>query len=425
MDTILTKQTRHKSIGALIASVLFLCSAADADEYRDARTELIAAYQGADYPAMLLAAKKALSARPGYPGALFNLALSQTLNGDPAASLRTLEDLLTIGVDFGVADLDEFAAVRELGGWSDYQAKVESLYEPVGSADVVATHSDANFVPEGIAIDDDGQFILGSIRTGRLVRLGAAAKTLTERASHWSVFGMRFNPDGSLWFASAAVPQLAEVGDDEGQTGLFRIDVATGATIKAAILPQYEPAQVLGDLVIADDNTLYATDSLTGAIYRYYIDSNEFEILVKRGAFGSPQGLVLDNKGDYLYVADYTGGLYRVSVQDGSRVRLVVAPGITDYGIDGLYRYGDELIVIQNGVRPNRVAALQLSENGLAITSGRVLAANLEQFDEPTLGVIWGDEFYFVANSHWNRFDGENNLPDGLAGPIILKVKLD
>ncbi|MCJ7591617.1 MAG: hypothetical protein MUO51_09705, partial [Woeseiaceae bacterium] len=63
--------------------------------------------------------------------------------------------------------------------------------------------------------------------------------------------------------------------------------------------------------------------------------------------------------------------------------------------------------------------------NGLAITGGRVLAANLEQFDEPTLGVIWGDEFYFVANSHWNRFDGENNLPDGLAGPIILKVKLD
>ncbi|NQV86550.1 MAG: hypothetical protein HQ492_05690, partial [Woeseiaceae bacterium] len=123
MDTILTKQARHKSIGALITRVLFLCSAAYADEYRDARAELVAAYQQADYPAMLLAAKKALSARPGYPGALFNLALSQTLNGDHSASLRTLENLLAIGADFGVVDLDEFVAVRELDGWSEYRVK--------------------------------------------------------------------------------------------------------------------------------------------------------------------------------------------------------------------------------------------------------------------------------------------------------------
>jgi len=405
--------------------VLFLCSAAYADEYRDARAELVAAYQQADYPAMLLAAKKALSARPGYPGALFNLALSQTLNGDHAASLRTLENLLAIGADFGVVDLDEFVAVRELDGWSEYRVKVELLYRPLGSADLVATHSDANFVPEGIAINDDGQLFLGSIRTGRIVGLGDTAETLTERSSHWSVFGMRFHPDGSLWFASAAVPQLAGVGDDQGQTGLFRIDVSTGATTKAAVLPQHEPNQVLGDLIVADDNTIFTTDSLTGAIYRYYIDSNEFEVLVKRGVFGSPQGLVLDDSGDYLYVADYIGGLYRVSIQDGSRVRLSVASGITDYGIDGLYRYGDELIVIQNGVRPNRVSALKLSEFGLAIASSRLLAANLEQFDEPTLGVVRGDDFYFVANSHWNRFDGEYNLPDGLAGPIVLKVPLD
>ena len=41
-----------------------------------------------------------------------------------------------------------------------------------------------------------------------------------------------------------------------------------------------------------------------------------------------------------------------------------------------------------------------------------------------TLGVVRGDEFYFVANSHWNRFDAQNNLPGGLTGPIILRVSL-
>jgi hypothetical protein len=422
---ILTKRTQRNVIGTLFASVFFLTTAVHADDYRDARAELVAAYQAEDYSAMQLAAHKAVIARPEYPGALFNLALAYTLNDKHRDSLRILRRLLEKGVDFGVADLDEFGAVRELDGWDSYQLDVQALNEPVGIGEVVATYPDSNFVPEGIAIDDEGRLLLGSIRTGRIVRLTADPETLIEREAHWSVFGMRFHSDGSLWFASAAVPQLDDVGDDGGQTGLFRLDVSSAEVTKSAVLPQSEAAQVLGDLVIADDNTIYTTDSLTGAIYRYYIDSNEFETLVERGKLGSPQGLVLDDSGAYLYVADYIGGLYRVSTQDGSLMRLRVAASITDYGIDGLYRYGNELVVIQNGIRPHRVAALQLSENGLAINSSRVLASNLREFDEPTLGVVRGSDFFFVANSHWNQFDRENQLPDGLSGPIVFRVSLD
>ena len=99
-------------------------------------------------------------------------------------------------------------------------------------------------------------------------------------------------------------------------------------------------------------------------------------------------------------------------------------PQVSDYGIDGLYRHDDELIAIQNGIRPHRVAAFRLSDDGLSVVGHRRLAANLEAFDEPTLGTVRGDDFFFVANSHWNRFDRENQLPDGLTGPIILKLSL-
>ncbi len=419
------KRARHKLVGVILASAILILSSAHADDYREAREELIAEYQNENYPAMLLAARRAVAARPGYPAALFNLALSQTLNSDHRGSLQTLDLLLEKGVDFGASELDDFAALRELDGWSDYVAKVGSLVQPAGVADVVANYPESKFVPEGIAIDEAGELYIGSIHTGQLVRLSENPSVLVKRGDSWSVFGMRFHVDGSLWFASAAVPELADVEDDAGQTGIFRLDTSSGVITRAAVLPQYEQKQVLGDLVIADDNTIYATDSLTGAIYRYHIDSNEFETLVERGKLGSPQGLVLDESGGYLYVADYIGGLYRVSVQDGSLLRLRVADNVTDYGIDGLYRYGHELLVVQNGIRPNRIAALQLSDNGLAISRSRLLAANLEQFDEPTLGVIRGDEFFFVANSHWNRFDRDGRLPEGLSGPIILKLRLD
>lgn len=220
------------------------------------------------------------------------------------------------------------------------------------------------------------------------------------------------------------MPQFANVGDDAGQSGLFRYDTERDEISHTALLPESDDPQVLGDLVIGSDDLIYATDSLSGVLYRYRIASDTYEVIVDRGVFGSPQGLVLDATAQFLYVADYVGGLYRVTLENGDVEKVAIAANVTDYGIDGLYRYGNELIAIQNGVQPHRVAALTLDDDGLSITAARTIAANLEEFDEPTLGFVSGDDFYFVANSHWNRFDAQNELPSALSGPIILRVSL-
>jgi len=414
-----------KQAFVILALTLTAVQAAVADAYRDARAELVAAYQAADFDRMVDAAAKSLEIRPGYPGALFNLALAQVLAGNPEASLATLGLLAGKGVDFGAAEAEEFAPLRELDGWQPYLDTLERLHAPVGHATVAARLDAEDFVPEGIAMDETGDIFLGSIRHGRIVRATAEPRVISDRAGHWSVFGMRFHPDGSLWFASAAVPQLRDAGDDEGRTGLFRLDPASGAITAVAELPRSDDAQVLGDLVIAGDDALLATDSLTGAVYRYDISARRFATLVPPGELGSPQGLVLDQAGAYLYVADYIGGIYRVGLADGGLRRLAVPGHISDYGIDGLYRRGNELIAIRNGSRPHGVIAYRLADDGLAIESARTLAANLEHFDEPTLGFVRGDEFYFVANSHWNRFDRDNALPPDLEGPVVLKISLD
>jgi len=413
-----------------IRTIVFACLAmltttAVADEYGDARAELVAAYRAEDFGAMERAAQRALGARPQHPGAMFNLALAQVLNGKADASLATLQSVCTMDVDFGVEALDEFAPVRELAAWPAFALCIEHLRKPVGDAEVIASLEIDRFVPEGIAMDADGRLYLGSIHKGQLVRATPAVETLSERAGHWSVFGMRFHPDGSLWFASAAVPQLRAVGDDDGRTGLFRFDPAAGRVTDAFELARSDTPQVLGDLVIADADTLYTTDSLSGAVYRFRIKAGRFETLVPRGLLVSPQGLVLDERHESLYVADYIHGIHRISLADGSLRRVDVPATMTDAGIDGLYRHGDTLVAIQNGIRPQRVVAFRLDERGDAITARRVLAANLAEFDEPTLGFVRDATFYFVANSHWNRFDADNALPDGLAGPIVLAVPID
>jgi sugar lactone lactonase YvrE len=414
-----------KDVAIVIVLLLAAAGVCDADEYSDARADLVAAYQAQDYPAMRNAAARALAARPGYPGALFNRALAEVLDGDAGAALQTLEGLALQGIDFGVADIPEFESLKKLPGWDDYATTVEWLNEVQGNGAVVFSHDTGDFVPEGIAIGKDGELYLGSIRHGTIVRIGEVAEVLSEGKEHWSVFGMRLDGNGGLWFASASVPQYAGENAEPGRTGLFHLDLSNGEVDVRALLPEGEQAMVLGDLVIADADTIYTTESLTGAVLRYSISANEFTEVAAAGKMRSAQGLVLDASGEHLYVADYVGGLFRIALSDNALDRVTSPDSINLYGIDGLYRYADELIAIQNGIRPHRVVALELSPGGLSVTAGRVLAMNLPEFDEPTLGTVVGGDFYFVANSHWNRFDRDGNLPDGLAGPIVLKTELD
>ena len=117
----------------LIVICLLLANVALADAYSDARSELVAAYETQNFAAMQDAANKALAARPGYPGALFNLAFAKALAGDNVGSLETLGGLVATGVDYGVADIEEFAALKGLPNWQIYEDSVAALHDPTAT----------------------------------------------------------------------------------------------------------------------------------------------------------------------------------------------------------------------------------------------------------------------------------------------------
>ena len=401
-----------------------------AADYNDARQRLIAAYQQQDFAAMVAAAEDALNSRPEYPAALYNLAFAHVLNGAPDESLAVLQKLASMNIDFEVESNDAFASLRRLEGWADFEERIAAIRKPIGSATVAYELDQGDFIPEGIGFTGNGELLLGSVRYGNLLRVNenGTEQTLSNgaRAGHWSVFGIQVLDDGTAWFASSAVPQhIGHEPEDEGRAGLFRIDVQTGQIRARALLPDDGEEHVLGDVVRAETGILYTTDSIGGAVLSYDPETRAFAILVDSGKLVSPQGLVLDASGEHLYVADYNGGLFRIALADGSVGPVTTEPNVSLYGIDGLYRYGNRLVAIQNGVRPNRVVLLTLSDDGLSIIDHEILAMNLAEFDEPTLGVIRGSKFYFVANSHWNRFNRDNELPLNLRGPVILVLDLE
>ena len=106
--------------------------------------------------------------------------------------------------------------------------------------------------------------------------------------------------------------------------------------------------------------------------------------------------------------------------------RLADAPGSTSLGCDGIAWHEDAIIAVQNGVTPPRVMRFELDSSWTRIVRAEVLERNPAVADEPTLGTIVGDEFIYVANSQWEKYDERGvRIPRfALRRPVLIAVPM-
>ena len=88
--------------------------------------------------------------------------------------------------------------------------------------------------------------------------------------------------------------------------------------------------------------------------------------------------------------------------------------------------HGGAIIAVQNGVSPARVMRFTLNAAADSIVEATVIDRNSVLADEPTLGVVVGDDFYYIANSHWEKYTETGELRPGvtLRPPMILRLRL-
>lgn len=420
------------TLTALALLPLLLPAPAQAfEDYASARAALVAAYQAGDHEAALGHARAALSFRPGSPPLLSSVALLQAHLDRPGAALETLLDMADAGVIMDVSGRPEFEPVRTLDGYARLEEQQAALREPRGTYRVAARLDRPDFVPEGIARDPEGNWYLGSIRHAGITRItGAGPETFVADGAHGlgSVFGLRVDADaGLLWVSTAVVAQGAGHDPERlGRSGILRFRLEDGALVDSFWLPADGAEHVLGDLILEGDDRAVTTDSLAGAVLELDTGDGEFRTLIEPGRLTSPQGIVFDEARGVYFIADWGGGLFRFHRPSGGLERVAAPPGTMVYGIDGLYLHDGDLVAVQNLAQPHRVTRIRLDAEGRRVTGQETLARSLPEFDEPTLGTIQGDSFYLNANSHWNRFDTDNRLPDAdtLSGPLILEIPL-
>jgi hypothetical protein len=423
---------RHTLCGIALLLLAAAAVAATAEPgFVDRFKAATAAYEARDYARMEAELRAALELRPAHPTATYNLASALALRGQHEAAVETLNDLANMGLVFDPGADADFTALKGLRDYAAVRRAFARNDQPRGQAERAFRLRSPTFIAEGIAWDPQSQhFYVGSVherRIQRVLRDDTEVDFAAADSGLWSVLGMTVDTRRDLlWVATSAFPEMREAKADElGRAAVVAYRLKSGERKFRAVLDTPGP-HALGDVAVARDGTVYTTDSRGGLLYALDPEKGAFKALTRPGALASPQGLALSRDGDHLYVADYVQGLFRYAIEGGKLERLEVAGGISVYGIDGLYRWRDELIAIQNGIRPHRVVRLTLGDGGKRVRRARVLAANLKGFEEPTLGVVAKDDFYFVANSQWNRFDKEHRLPpaDQLRRPQVMRIRL-
>jgi len=287
---------------------------------------------------------------------------------------------------------------------------------------------------EGLARDpESGAFFVSSVHKRKIVRVDrqghAADFVASGRDGLWGVFALAVDPArGSLYALSAPVPEMSGFdAAEDGATGVFEFDLRTAALRRKVLLPapaERADRRAFNDLVIAADGTVYIGDGRNGAIVRLAPGAAAVTPFVPAGRLGSAQGLVLTPSGRGLYAADYARGLARVDLASGAVRFLAAPPDSVLAGIDGLAAHGAALVATQNGIKPHRLLLITPNAAEDRLETVTLLTINDPRLDEPTLGTVVGDDFYYIANSQWSHFTDKGPRLDELRPPAVLKLRL-
>ena len=398
-------------------------------EYREA----VKAYEAHDTVAFLRHASEAARLRPTHGGVLYGLASAGALAGDSIAALAALRRFAMLGYTADVDSDADLASLRGVAAFDTLRAELRRNAEPIVRSKPAFTLAKRDLLTEGLAYDSVTKtFLVGSVRHGTILRVepGGRAKEFVHAGvkGFWAPLGLRVDAARrALWVASSALPQTVGFDtSDAGRSGIFRFDLGTGALTGRYPIPRDGQPHALGDVLVARNGDVYATDSRAPAIYRVRAGADTIERFVTSPLLLSAQGLALDSAERTLFVADYARGLLRVDLASRQVQPLDAPDDIMALGIDGLYAVGPDLIGVQNGTSPHRVVRLRLDADAQRITGLEVLERAHPDYAEPTLGVVVGRDFYYVAASQWERFrdDGTVDAPETLRRPVILRLEL-
>jgi sugar lactone lactonase YvrE len=290
---------------------------------------------------------------------------------------------------------------------------------------VVAIIDENDIIPEGIAFDEKSKTIfLSSIHKNKILAISpdgfVSDFVPSNKDGIKQVLGMKV-VNGQLW----ACNNTPEHDTVDRHANLHVYDLASGKLLRRITV---KGKHLFNDFYMMRNGDAYVTDSDGAGVYLIKKGSDKAEPFIKGGTIPYPNGITATADEKKIIVST-GGGQGIVSIDlETKAIKSITHAHYFIIGADGLYRYKNKLIAVQNVTFPEGIVEMQLSDDGQTITDIKHLAVGIPEFDTPTTGVIVGDEFYFIANSQLFQLIGNNGKiknPEKLKETSILKISLN
>jgi hypothetical protein len=350
---------------------------------------------------------------PGSPTIVYNLAASAARLGHVEEALSRLTQLADAGLAYDLAVDDDFASLADRPEFRGIAERLKANRRALGKSTRRLALALPDALPESLAWDARGRrLFVSSVRHCEVrvidradaLRAGSTTAGRTFARLPASVFALGIDAARRrLWASIATVPQGDRCGEGSPaaeRTALVALDLQTGHVVQR--IDAGAPRGVLGDLLVADDGTVFVTESVHGAVLRLRPGAPALDRIDVKGEFDSPQTPALSADGRTLFVPDYGRGMAKIELGACPCAARWPANGVGVYtaGIDGLVRDGRSLVAVQNGTVPPRV--IRFADD---LSRQQVLESGTSGLGEPTHGVVVGRTLWFVSDVGWDRFD--------------------
>jgi len=416
----------------LFASCFLVFISTQGQELQRLYTEAMTAYKAKNFPEFYEKIKEANKVHPYHQGILYQLGTAAALTGKKTEAIHCLAQSILINADFKLEGIADFNSIKDSPEFKKLLALQKEWQSSIIHSDTAFTIKNRSLHTEGIEYDATHHtFYLGSIHQRKIIKVRPDGSVVDFCPPAFegmtSLFGIKVDAKRDLLWACASPMEEMENYDSSARSAVYQFELSTGKLSHKYQVALNKNNCVFGDLISSKSGKVFISDSKNNDIYTINEKTNQIEPYYSSSEFWNIQGMAFSSDERFLFMADYVKGIYRLDVKTRLLTEVRTNADVSLKGIDGIYFYRNSLIAIQNGVTPLRSTRYFLNNELTEITGFEIIDRNHPAFGEPTLGVIDGATFYYIANSQWGGYNDLHHIkPDNqLHDIVILKSHLN